>query len=333
MVSGLLDAASALRPGDVLQRVQPVNPLAIDYAGYEARAEAEREDYLARRDAGEPVPVFFRGTYDGAADVAPLETNSLASYGAEVHTLEDIRGYSLSWTGLDLLVDRGGEPLALRHEVGKPHLIPQRLWHPDWTRRQGFTAIRVDTLPPYLRPRIAPGERHDADLLVTWVAEQSPLALQGLRPLAVIRLHGDGVDDLLDGPALVQLPGRIDAAVQVDFTPPGDPTDLTLGWVVADIESDPIRTTWSLAAGYLFQYSSAYAYNPRRDDYVQSWACTIGSTAINVSGVWDSNQTRTSTMALVLGSNHIETEVDQGDLFTTPFAFAWDGTPEDLDQD
>ena len=87
-VSAQLEAQTGLRPGDVIRRVRPCNPVAIDYPTYEARLEEERRVYESRRALGMAVPL--EGPLERAAGVAPLDTESLANYGDEVHTAEDL---------------------------------------------------------------------------------------------------------------------------------------------------------------------------------------------------------------------------------------------------
>lgn len=204
-------------------------------------------------------------------ELAPI-TSATWTRALPVTGLDDLRGYGLAWSVLDLLVERGGRRVGVRREVGRPEPLAVRLWVPDLTRRLGFECCRVDALPADLVPTTA--RRGRGDVLVTYVAVESPLAIRGLRPLDVVRDVGTDPSALFDGEHDVvradgtEVPG-------LDFTAAAAPTDLEALFVLLAVESDAVQTVVHLGPyGLIFSHQSKLAYDARTDRYAE--ATTFG---------------------------------------------------------
>jgi hypothetical protein len=329
-VANRLSGDSPLLPGDVLLKALPRHPGSLDFEGYVAKVEADVERLEAELE-GEGAPygeymqaAMRKGMLEaGESDVAPLSSALLVRDGHALRQVADLDGYALTWTALDLLVERQGEaePVPVRIEVGKPEPTPHRLWHPNATRRLGFEAVQVDSLPPYLLPERAKAGR--GDLLVTWVAVDSPLALEGLRPLCLIRRVGTEEGELYDEHRVLTPDGE---RFELVIGTPDHPIDLELLFVLADIESDATRTYVNVGPlGAAFAYASAYTYNPRTDRYAKSSGWSVGKGTFGSAGSSGDGRGASSSMWLGLNPGALDTEVDraEGTFGMGPFLFSW----------
>lgn len=249
-VTSLLRAECPLRAGDKIVLARPLDPNKPD-------------EHLKLRGLG-------------AVTASAYAVRHTRKRGHAVRGLEDLSGYARAWVQLELLVERGGRTLRVQCEIGRPEPVAVRLWNPEETRKLGFTAARIDALPRALRPKHAKRRHH---LLVTWVAINSPVAVQGLRPLMVIPRTRVSTT-LLGSTQDVRRPEG--GTTSVTFPADDESFTFRLGYEVVNAQRDRLGRSWRLGPSWakVFELSSSAVYNPRTDRYGEHWVWSLADSSI-----------------------------------------------------
>ncbi len=322
VVTGRMRAETPLQAGDTILRVRARSPQA-----------SEQED---------EEPKFSE--------------RALAWY--PVNDLGDLRGYDLAWIRLQLEVERAGEVEVLEFDLGHPDPVAVRFWEPGTTRKVGFLACRVQSLPLHLRPArarsdpAAPLELEplsDDAILVLWVATDSTFGVAGLRPLQIASFShrfdegGQGTASpepfgaremhmLLRGEARSVLnlrdpDGRV-SEIAFDELTTQQGSDLEVLWIVARVEDDPVTTRVLIGpSGWIYAHRRDLRYNPRSDRYERSgtWSMALGLLAGSSTGEAGRGDATLFSLGLpnTLDDSGIDPE-DDGFPYSGPFAFDWD---------
>lgn len=264
-VAELVRGDCPLRPGDRIDAVEG----GVVFG--EPPSERARRTYLGAAEPGETSPAQAT-PWGGTPAVAPVRP---VGRGHPVRGLDDLRGYTLAWCVLDLRVLREGKPTTVRIEVGAPRPVAARKQNPDRTRPAGYEAVWLESLPPELRPTEERGS-----LLVTWVAEGSPLARQGLRPFdqAVPAFWGSLLDadparpaaleEWAQGPAFEAVWGPDGRAKDALWVPPQDPAEKSLPLLFAVVEGAGRSRIGVGPFDWIFHTHTIESYDRRTDRYL-----------------------------------------------------------------
>jgi len=322
VVTGRMRAETPLQTGDAILRVRARPP--------QASEEEDEEPKFSER--------------------------ALAWY--PVDDLADLRGYDLGWIRLQLEVERAGAREVLELELGRLDPVAVRYWEPATTRKTGFLACRVQSLPLHLRPArarrdpTAPLEleplSEDA-LLVLWVATDSTFGVAGLRPLQVASFsrrvesseEGDSSDDDLaaqrlttlalgGGRSLLELrdpDGQVSEIVFDELTTQQG-SDMEVLWILARVEDDPVTTRVLIGpSGWIYAHRRDLRYNPRTDRYERSgtWSMAVG--LLSGASTGDAGRGDATLVSLGLPNTLDDSGIDPSDEGfpgTGPFGFEWD---------
>ena len=318
VVTGRMRAETPLQVGDVLLRV---------------RAESAQAKERAQAQQGES------------------EFSEAALAWRAVGSVADLRGYDLAWMHLSLEVERGGHVEIVELELGRPEPVAVRYWSPEVTRRGGFLACRIQSLPLHLRPaRVYEDEDAPLDLeplsdealLVLWVATDSTFGVGGLRPLQVATFserYGTGGESAEELQMLIarresrpvlelrDVDGRT-SEIEVDELTRQTGSDTEFFWILARVEDDPVTTRVLVGpSGWIYAHRRDLDYNPRTDRYERSgsWSMALGLVA--GGGAEDGGRGSSTLFSLglpnVLDTTGIKSE-DDGYPYSGPFAFDWD---------
>lgn len=246
----------------------------------------ERADGLVvtqRLDASAPFDPEDRLIAVYPTSIASVTTYTVAKVldrGHRVARGADLAGYALAPALLHVVVERGGELLVRSRPVGAATPVPVRLHRPETTRKRGYEAVAVGSLPAALRP-VHPGQEQpaDDDVVVTWLSVDSPFAHAGVRPLDVLR-----ADDWNDAfRALVKR--RPDLAFTEVVRPDGTsfqvdgddvgPKETLEVWPLVDGETDAKRTEVQVALGFAYKDVTLRGYDRRTDEYWDAHASDI----------------------------------------------------------
>jgi len=338
VVQGRLDASSPFRRGDRLVSVMP----------FEAAPFEEHRERMEGLAKGKIDPTAFG---NALAEIG-VDVDLLAS--RPVTSVDSLRGYGLAWVVLILEVERDGERTLAIREVGRPQLVATRLYEPQITRKVGFEAVQISSLPPHLRPLTSP----KGGALVTWVSPDSTFGLHGLRPLQVLapgeadeRLRRKGLgpygslladledeDDDEDGdedgedeeslPLIVRDVDGTEIWIRPDELTRQPRTEFELLWgVLLTVRNDPSYTSISIGpAGHVFHWGNTLAYNPRTDRYQPTKKWSLAYQTVTGSNYGHEGRGAGSTFNAGLLDTLPETEIDpddDGPFFSGPFIFDW----------
>lgn len=256
---------------------------ASDVQGLLGAALEDRPEGLVvtqRLEAGTPLEADDRIAAVYPSDVArvgSLTRTWVLESARPVNRMADLAGFALAPATLHLVVERGGETVVVARTVGASTPVAVRLWDPTATRKLGYEAVAIGSLPPELQP-VYPGEKkaRPGDVLVTWLSVDSPLAHAGLRPLDVLR--DPRADSILERvlppePPSYLRPDGVELSIEEDL---GPADELDLG-VLATGERDAKRTEVEVALGVAYTGVSLRGYDARADGYWRAHVSTLGS--------------------------------------------------------
>ncbi|HBP19396.1 MAG TPA: hypothetical protein DEA08_16605 [Planctomycetes bacterium] len=338
VVTGRLDAASPLREGDRLLRALPVSAALVD---------DDRERFAHLADYEHKLDVLI----EALVGWTPLERRQLRPHA--VRDLASLRGYGLGWVVLYLELEREGQRRLVLREVGRPTPVAARPWEPQLTRKVGFSAVRVDSLPPHLRPKTSPM----GGALITWVSPDSTFGIHGMRPLQVLAPVGEAVKEVGHNPyeAMVHslekmredmrqeeereeddesttlLLRDVDGShvtIVMDRVTSQPRTEFELLWgALLRVRHDPTFTSVSIGpGGHVFGINSSLAYNPRTDRYVEGSSWSLAYDSMGGRSYGGDGRGGAGSFRVGLADGLPETVIDpqdDGPFFEGPFIFDW----------